>query len=53
MLSDKKEPTKLLQAKIPESKKNEIKAYAAARGLSFHDFLLAMFEDYKKHNGKR
>ena len=53
MPDEVKEPVKLLQAKIPESKRNEIKAYAAARGISFHQLLLNMFEEYKKNNGKR
>ena len=41
---------KPLQLKIPESKKNEFKAYAALRGRSMNALFLDMFEEYKnKH----
>lgn len=42
---------KPLQLKIPESKKNEFKAYAAMRGRSMNALFLDMFEEYKsKHD---
>lgn len=53
-----KEPTaqpapdsiKPLQLKIPESKKNEFKAYSAMRGKSMNALFLEMFEEYiEKH----
>ena len=41
---------KPLQLKIPESKKNEFKAYAAMRGRSMNVLFLDMFEQYKDAN---
>jgi len=42
---------KPIQLKIPESSKNEFKAYAAMRGLAMNDLFLQMFNEYKeKHN---
>jgi hypothetical protein len=41
---------KPLQLKIPESRKNEFKAYAAMRGRSMNALFLDMFEQYKKHS---
>ena len=41
---------KPLQLKVPESKKNEFKAYAAMRGRSMNALFLDMFEEHKnKH----
>lgn len=39
---------KPLQLKIPESKKNDFKAYAALRGKSMNTLFLEMFEEYKE-----
>ena len=39
---------KPLQLKIPESRKNEFKAYAAMRGRSMNALFLDMFEEYKE-----
>ncbi len=47
MPSNTKEPLKSIQVKFPESKKNEIKAFASARGLTIHQLVLDMFEAYK------
>ena len=41
---------KPLQLKIPESKKNEFKAYAAMRGRSMNSLFLEMFEKYKEED---
>jgi hypothetical protein len=41
---------KPLQLKIPESKKNEFKAYAAMRGRSMNALFLDMFDEYKSNN---
>ena len=41
---------KPIQLKIPESSKNEFKAYAAMRGLAMNDLFLQMFEEYKVNN---
>lgn len=42
---------KPIQLKIPESIKNEFKAYAAMRGLAMNDLFLKMFREYKsKHD---
>ena len=42
---------KPIQLKIPESSKNEFKAYAAMRGLAMNDLFLQMFNEYKeKHD---
>jgi len=40
---------KPLQLKIPESKKNEYKAFAAMRGRSMNELFLEMFEQYKSN----
>lgn len=41
---------KPLQLKIPETKKNDFKAYAAQRGKTMNALFLEMFEEYKdKH----
>jgi len=42
--------TKPLQLKLPESKKNEYKAFAAIRGRSMNDLFLEMFEEYKSNH---
>ena len=39
---------KPLQLKIPESKRNEFKAFAAMRGKSMNTLFIEMFEEYKK-----
>ena len=40
-----------LQLKIPQSKKNEFKAYAAMRGQAMNELFVEMFDDYKEqHN---
>jgi hypothetical protein len=36
-----------IQLKIPESKRNEFKAYAALRGRTMNALFLDMFEEYK------
>ena len=41
---------KPIQLKIPESSKNEFKAYAAMRGLAMNDLFLQMFDEYKVNN---
>jgi hypothetical protein len=41
---------KPIQLKIPESSKNEFKAYAAMRGLAMNDLFLQMFDEYKENN---
>jgi hypothetical protein len=42
---------KPIQLKIPESSKNEFKAYAAMRGRSMNALFLDMFAEYKeKHS---
>ena len=41
---------KPLQLKIPESKKNEFKAYAAMSGRSMNALFLDMFDQYKSNN---
>jgi hypothetical protein len=46
----KPETLKSLQAKIPESVKNEIKAYGLMRGMDIHQFVVEMFEVYKKQD---
>lgn len=46
--SQMKEGYKSIQLRFPEEKKNEIKAFAAARGLTIHQLVLDMFEAYKK-----
>jgi predicted DNA binding CopG/RHH family protein len=51
MPSTNNEPLKTIQVKFPESKKNEIKAYASAHGLTLHQLVLDMFEAYKKQGG--
>ncbi len=42
--------TKPLQLKLPETKKNEYKAFAAIRGRSMNDLFLEMFEEYKSNH---
>ena len=42
--------TKPLQLKIPESKRNEFKAYAAMRGKAMNELFLEMFEKYKNED---
>lgn len=44
---------KYFQAKIPEQVKNEIKARAIIEGLTIHDFVVKMFETYKKQNPEK
>lgn len=39
---------KPLQLKIPESRKNEFKAYAAMNGRSMNALFLEMFSEYKQ-----
>ena len=41
---------KPIQLKIPESSKNEFKAYAAMRGLAMNELFLQMFDEYKENN---
>ena len=41
---------KPLQLKIPESKKNEFKAYAAMRGRSMNALFVEMFEEYREQH---
>ena len=41
------DPIKPLQLKIPESKKNEFKAFSAMQGQSMNVVFLEMFEFYK------
>lgn len=42
------ETIKPLQLKIPETRKNEFKAYAALRGRSMNALFLDMFDEYKE-----
>ena len=53
MPSHVKEPLKTIQVKFPESKKNEIKSFAAARGLTIHQLILNMFEAFKKQEEEK
>jgi NRPS condensation-like uncharacterized protein len=39
-----------IQLKIPETSKNEFKAYAAMRGKTMNVLFLEMFEEYKKEH---
>lgn len=43
---------KPLQLKIPESSKNEFKAYAAMRGIHMNDLFLQIFNEYKESHSK-
>jgi len=51
--SSVKDGYKAIQLRFPEEKKNEIKAFASARGLTIHQLVLDMFEAYKKQEERK
>ncbi len=53
MPSHDREPTKAIQVRFPESKKNELKAFAAARGITIQQLILNMFDIYKKQEERK
>jgi len=49
----KSDPIKPLQLKIPESRKNAFKAFAAMQGKSMNLVFLEMFEQYEQNQRKK